>query len=209
MLSDEDKLKHLEWAIRSRAANQACSLKLLNLFSDYPHIWKTKRYARAAQDLVAVAFSLWRAAFLADKSGRRSEVFSHGKSFLEKLIEDNAIAYVQDKNSREWTFNYYTRNARSSLQILARYWPETAPSYEGKKLGPTARWEYCQKLFEEAVAGFEKLLATKRKKTPLSAALSKPTPLSARQKRAKVRKLTLADRATATLTEVPATQSDT
>jgi hypothetical protein len=194
MASEEDKLRHLEWALKSRAENQACSLRLLKLFSDYPDVWKTKKFARAAQDLVAVAFSLWRAAFLADKSGRRSEVFVHGKSFLEKLIEDNSIAYVQDKTAREWTFNYYTRNARSSLQVLATYWPESVPAYEGKKRGPAERWEYCQKLFAEAVAGFEKRLSTRKKKTVRLASPQTPKPLSARQKRAKVRELTLAER---------------
>src|SRR5271168_3806411 len=44
-----------------------------NLFELYDDFWKGKEAAKAAQDLVAVAFSLWRAAFLAEKSGKRTE----------------------------------------------------------------------------------------------------------------------------------------
>src|SRR4051812_43100849 len=91
-------VEHLEWAIESRAKNQRACLRLLNLFEAHEDFWKSKEASRAAQDLVAVAFSLWRAAFLAEKSGKRSEVFAHGREFLRRIIEDNAISYVQDKH---------------------------------------------------------------------------------------------------------------
>jgi hypothetical protein len=189
----DSKLKHLEWTIKSRNSNQMCSLRLLALFSNYETNWKTKKFARAAQDLTAAAFSLWRAAFLADKTGRRVEVFAHGKAFLERVIEDNAISYPQDKISREWTFNYYTRNARSSLQTLHKYWPDTVPVYEGKKRNATVRWEYCQQLLDEAVIGFEKLL-NDRKSQADRAKRAKTVRVERKKRRAKVRKITLAER---------------
>jgi hypothetical protein len=64
VLTKEQEL-HLQWAISIRARNQLCSLNLLALFEEYEEQWKTKKFARAAQDLSAAAFSLWRAAFLA------------------------------------------------------------------------------------------------------------------------------------------------
>src|SRR6266436_4940320 len=103
------KLEHLEWAVESRARNQRCAVRLLRLFMEYEEQWKTQRWARAAQDLLSVSFSLWRAAFLADKTAKRAAVFSHATDFLEKIIEDNAISYLQDRKCNEWTFNYYTR----------------------------------------------------------------------------------------------------
>src|SRR5258708_6686311 len=159
----QNKLTHLSWAIQSRARNQACALRLLALFEKDRDTWKTKKYSRAAQDLIAVSFSLWRAAFLADKTGKRSEVFEHGRAFLERVIEDNSISYPQDKNSREWTFNYYTRNARSSLQELAKFW-EISPAYEGKKRNPEERWDYCQSLLDQNVKRFEVLLQKREKR---------------------------------------------
>ncbi|MGC3980770.1 MAG: hypothetical protein QM808_05870 [Steroidobacteraceae bacterium] len=155
-------LSHLEWAVESRARNQRSAVRLLRLFTEHEALWKTQRWSRAAQDLLSVSFSLWRAAFLADKSGQRKAVFADGRDFLEKIIEDNAISYPQDRKCREWTFNYYTRNARAALQVLAEYWPEQVPEYLGMKLSATKRWEYCQNLLDKAIAGFE--VATRNQK---------------------------------------------
>jgi hypothetical protein len=183
-------LKHLEWAIRSRYSNQQCSLKLLALFEDHETIWKTQKLARAAQDLIAVAFSLWRAAFLADKSGSREAVFAHGKEFLARLIEDNSISYPQDKTAREWTFNYYTRNARSSLQILNQFWPDEVPAYEGKKRTATERWDYCQQLLDQAITGFQKRIQTINTQKERTTHANKRR-VDRKRKRATVRKMTL------------------
>jgi hypothetical protein len=193
MTSKENKLKHLAWTINSRHLNQACSLRLLTLFEIHEATWKTKKFSRAAQDLMAVAFSLWRAAFLADKTGKRGVVFAEGRNFLERLIEDNAIAYLQDKASKEWTFNYYTRNARSSLQILNQYWPDEVPPYGGQKRGATERWDYCQQLLEAAVTGFERRLAAKELLVE-HVEKAKSVRASRKKRRAIVRSMTLAER---------------
>jgi hypothetical protein len=193
MTPNKNNLKHMEWAIRSRYSNQLSSLQLLTLFENHEEIWKTQRFSKAAQDLIAAAFSLWRAAFLADKSGKRSAVFADGKKFLGNLIEDNSIAYVNDKNAREWTFNYYTRNARYALQILNEYWPDEVPKYKGEKRTATKRWDYCQQLLDEAVAGFKKLVEAKA----LQAEQVKRRRIArseSKRHRAKVRAMTLADR---------------
>lgn len=190
-----EKREHLEWSIQSRARNQSCSLRLLGLFHDYPNFWKTKKYAQAAQDLTAVAFSLWRAAFLAQKTGKRTEVFAHAKIFFERVIEDNAISYPSDKTSREWTFNYYARNARSSLETLHASWPEICQKYVVVTRKPTDRWDYCQMLLECAVDKFESHL----KSRSLTKAPKRPPGVKSKhQKRAIVRELTLADRTKAT-----------
>lgn len=176
--------------------------KLLRLFYDHEAAWKTQKLARAAQDLTAVAFSLWRAAFLADKTGRRIEVFKDGRKFIEKLIEDNAIAYVQDKASAEWTFNYYTRNARSSLEMLYRYWPEVAPTYEGKKRNAKERWDYCHRLFDEAICGFETHLTDMQAQAD-SAEKAKQTREARKERRTKSRELTLSKRTQGANREAP------
>jgi hypothetical protein len=193
MITGKTKLEHLEWAIQSRASNQKCCLALLGLFEEYSDIWKTKKYSRAAQDLIAVAFSLWRAAFLAEKTGKRTEVFADGKQFLQTIIEGNAISYPLDKKSKEWTFNYYTRNARSSLQNLHTYWEIIVPAYQGKKRNSTERWDYCQELLDEAVASFQELLKAHRARNDRTQQV-KTRRTERRQRRQKVRELTRADR---------------
>jgi hypothetical protein len=193
MTTVQSKFALLDWAIQSRAKNQICSLRLLTLFEEHEDRWKTRKFSRAAQDLIAVSFSLWRAAFLADKTSKRADVFDHGRKFLEQIIEDNAISYPQDKKSREWTFNYYTRNARSSLQELVKFWNGVAPAYLGKKRKPMERWDYCQKLLDEAVTNFGELLAEQKaehdrvNETRIARG-------ERRRRRKKVRQLTLASR---------------
>lgn len=187
------KHDHLEWAIRSRARNQECCLKLLRLFDEDPAFWKTKTASRASQELLAVAFSLWRAAFLADKTGKREQVFTHGRDFLARLIEDNAIAYPQDKTAREWSFNYYTRNARYSLEFLASYWKHGLPKYAGATRNAVERWDYCQDLLDQGVAHFGTLISERRiikeRKTAGRAVRE-----DAKKRRRTVRELTAPDR---------------
>jgi hypothetical protein len=160
-ISDE-KLAHYGWAVEGRYKNQLCSVRLLRLFETYEETWVTLKYSRAAQDLLSVAFSLWRAAFLAEKESARKKVFADGKTFLEAIIRSNAIGYVQDYNAREWTFNYYTRNARYGLQNLNKFWNDIALPYEGKKRSATDRWDYCHELLNQTVTNFEVHLQMRR-----------------------------------------------
>lgn len=169
------------------------ALRLLRLFEQNDARWQTKKYSKAAQELSSASFSLWRAAFLADKSGKRTAVFAHSKDFIAKVIEDNAISYPADKSAREWTFNYYTRNARNSLQIISHYWPDVVSKYVGSKMSATERWDYCQDKLDEALGGFERLLdaqaAAKEAKAERSIRRS-----DTKRKRATVRAMTLASR---------------
>jgi len=188
-----DKVDHLKWAIKSRTKNQESALVLLGLFYEYDGQWKTQKWSRAAQELLSISFSLWRAAFLADKTAKRIDVFADGVEFLEKIIEDNAISYAQDKKCNEWTFNYYTRSARSALESLYRYWPKLAPKYEGKKRNPTERWDYCQELLDKAMGNFS--AEARRLKDARNLAQSKRATRSAKKmRRKKVRAITLASR---------------
>lgn len=161
MPKEPPTLEHLSWAIESRARNQKSSLRLLALLRSYEHLWKTQDLSKATQDLIGVAFSLWRAAFLADKTAKRKMVYSHGVAFLEKIIENNSISFANDQSSNEWTFNYYTKNARSSLTLLANGW-NTLPRYKGGSRKPTERWDYCQELFDQMLDGFEAILREKQ-----------------------------------------------
>lgn len=190
MPDEVDNAEHLAWLIESRHRNQKSALALLLLLREYDKFWKTKDLSVAAQELTSVCFSLWRAAFLADKTGRRSEVFTHGKAFLERVIEDNAVAYPQDKLMREWTFNYYSRSARFSLEYLNRRWPEISPSYEVTIRPSKIRWEYCQDLLEKAISGFGTHLQERQKRKSLSER-KRAAKATKKKQRAIVRTMTL------------------
>jgi hypothetical protein len=154
--------EHLRWLIQARADNQQSGFRLLTLLDKHTTtIKKHKVYAVRAQLLVAVCFSLWRAAFLADKTGLREAVFKDAREFLAKMLKHNAIAYAQDRDSREWTFNYYMNAAKDSLLVLDRAWPAIGRKLnaQNKVLKGTTvarrRWDRHQKAFETAVESFQ------------------------------------------------------
>jgi hypothetical protein len=162
---------HLEWLVASRSKNQRAALRLFNLFEQYPELLKSPALARKAQKLVATCFSLWRAAFLADKKGTRHAVFEDARAFLAKMLVDNAITYPQDRGSREFTFDYYMNNATEALLRFAEQkWPriDQAIGISRKALkrkittaatNPAEfRWETVQYTFEMAVGCLEQHL---------------------------------------------------
>ncbi len=149
-------LDHLTWLVKWRSHNQKTSLNLyaaLEAHSD--KITQNADLTTCGISLVAVSFSLWRGVFLADRSGHDEDRFDHAKAFLGALIGDNAISYTQDKNSREWTFNYYINNARHRLRGISGRHPTVLPNYEDPA-GLTARrtWEHFQTNLDIAVNNY-------------------------------------------------------
>lgn len=160
--TDNLEYEHLQWLVNSRTANQKSALSLhLVLEENSQAIKKSKELSTKAQILVAVCFSLWRAAFLADKTGIREAVLQDARAFLGKMLTDNAITYPQDRASREWTFNYYMNSAKDSLLNLADEWPaieHTLSASRKASKGTTVssrRWDRHQAAFEIAVSAFE------------------------------------------------------
>jgi hypothetical protein len=164
--ADDLSPEHLKWLVSSRAANQQAALELFNLFEQYPEKLKSAGLSRKAQSLVAVCFSLWRAAFLADRTGMRKAVFEDAKLFLGKMLIDNAITYPQDRGAREFTFNYYMTNATEGLLRFAeQHWPQIDlilntkwSALKKKKLVaalattlPQRRWDKVEHAFEVAI----------------------------------------------------------
>jgi hypothetical protein len=154
--------EHLKWVIEGRAKNQTASLNLYALMLDYKEQIRKKKLATAAQDLAAVCFSLWRAVFLADRTGKLQAKMMDVENFVAKMLTDNAIAFAQDRSAREWTFNYYIDNALFRLEKLQEYWPDLKKmSLKPSNRTPRKRWDRLQIAFERAVRLFEKELTSK------------------------------------------------
>jgi hypothetical protein len=162
---DDLSAEHLEWLIESRAKNQRASGKLYRLLEEREPQIKEKDISRMAQSLVAISFSLWRAAFLADKTGKTRSVFDDAKLFLGKMLIDNAINYSQDRAAREWTFNYYISVAEDHLTSFLSEIEGLEVVLDGDlqdKSLPYAkrRWDRCQAGLELAVEHFLAALET-------------------------------------------------
>jgi len=90
-----------------------------------PKCWKNAKLGYEAKTLVSIGFSLWRAAFLADKSGDLKETNEHATYFLGEMLETNAIAFTQDRKARGFTstitwptFDSDSQNSRKTIPIL-------------------------------------------------------------------------------------------
>ena len=104
---DDTSAEHLSWLVESRSDNQRATLQLYSVLkSDPESLLGDIVLQEAAQELTAVAFSLWRAVFLADVTGVEEQPTADAERFLANLIAHNTVAYTQDRNAREWTFRY-------------------------------------------------------------------------------------------------------
>jgi hypothetical protein len=145
--------KHLAWMINGRAANQHATLRLYGLFDAHPE--RLKDFHFRAQDLVAVSFSLWRAVFLADRTGKMEVKDAQAKLFMAKMLTDNAITFAQDRSAREFSFNYYLGNARYRLQKCGEKWPSVQECIGKAATNARGRWDILQEGFGEAVRCLE------------------------------------------------------
>jgi hypothetical protein len=158
---DTPSHKHLAWLIESRAANQRSALLLhLLLEKHFEPIRRDTALTTRLQVLAAICFSLWRAAFLADKTGVREDALGDVRIFLGKMLTDNAITYPQDRSSREWTFNYYMSAAKNWLVELSARWPAVSDTMSAKgkaKRGSSKsvrRWDRHQAALTVAIEAF-------------------------------------------------------
>ena len=176
-MAQDNKIDHMKWQVKWRSKNQECSLSLFELLNRHPKRWQQDAYYDAALQMSGAAFSLWRAVFLADKEKRtREAVLQHSMDFLEAVILDNAISYLQDKKTNEWTFNYYVGNARLRLIKLSNDWHKlgVVPEWESKTRPPKSRWVYAHEFLCEAIEGFEQRM----KNWPKNSKSSQPEEVS-------------------------------
>jgi hypothetical protein len=156
--------EHLEWLVENRAANQRTSAKLYRLFKEYPKQVSNRPFASQAQALVAIGFSLWRSAFLSDKTGLLSDTNEDAEWFLGELLLTNNIAFPQDRKAKDWTFNYYAANAKFRLEIYAANYPGDFELGQVTAKSPKDRWKNLQHEFERAVEHFRLQLKTAAEK---------------------------------------------
>ena len=108
-------LAHLEWAIDQRAKIQHTLLALYDFVrSNQPEQLPLEKRT-LLDNLIAAAFSLWRAVFLAETNREWENIHKGQEDFLASVITNNAITYSDDKRNRAWTVGYYLENAKRSI----------------------------------------------------------------------------------------------
>jgi hypothetical protein len=159
--------EHLRWLVENRARTQSTSVKLFKLLRENPRLLGKGGFPFEARMLVGISFSLWRSAFLSDKTGYLEDTNQSAEKFLGEMLLTNAIAFSQERTTKDWTFNYYAENARYRLEELREQWeglerPLLPP--KGSQ-SPKLRWDYLQEGFDEAVEHFSALIKAERKKS--------------------------------------------
>jgi hypothetical protein len=109
-------LEHLEWAIDQRAKIQHTLLALYKFVRDNSPDQLDLVKRSLLDDLIAAAFSLWRAVFLAESNREWTSIHKGQEDFLARVITNNAINYLDDKRNRAWTVSYYLENAKHRLR---------------------------------------------------------------------------------------------
>src|SRR6201986_10997 len=126
MSGGERDLSRLHSVITRRSRIQDLAWDLLSLLDLHRSVRALDRpESRNPYDLlVGALFSLWRAIFLAEATEDWNAVLNNAETFLEKVIRNNAIGYIDDWNNRKWSFLYYLNNARFRLLEFAEVFPE-------------------------------------------------------------------------------------
>lgn len=119
------------WAIDARARSQRLLLALYAFGEQRGFRSADEAFDHDDQEtqlfslLVGVAFSLWRAAFLADMPTRTwPEALRDAHLLLDKVLSTNAIAFGTEHDLQGWTGGFYLNNAKLRLvEALRRQVP--------------------------------------------------------------------------------------
>jgi hypothetical protein len=112
-------VEHLAWAIDQRAKIQHTLLALFEYVRDAPpdDPWSEKE--EAIDDLIAVAFSLWRAVFLTEQPRTDQSRREAQRQFLATVISTNAITFGDDRRNSPWSLGFYLANAQQRVSHAA------------------------------------------------------------------------------------------
>lgn len=177
-IAEKNELQDLEWLVLNRSRNQKSTLDLYKLMDrEKDQLGKSRRDRAFAHCLLGICFSLWRAVFLANIKQSKGALLTDAKKFLKELIETNNISFQTDLRSNDWSFRYYTQNARDRLKYLNGSFKIRNLSFTlpGEPVGRTAQewWESHQDSLELAVTTFEVFLQQNREKRERDARSSK------------------------------------
>lgn len=106
---------HLAWAIDQRAKIQHTLLALYEYVRSNEPDQREWVKPSLLDHLIAAAFSLWRAVFLAEDTRTLVSIRKAQEEFLASVISTNAIGFGDDKRNSAWTVSYYLENAKHRL----------------------------------------------------------------------------------------------
>lgn len=108
-----------QWLVQNRSRIQRHMLELDQFWAEMKESGVEREFWPAFGMLIGIAFSLWRAVFLAPR-GKPEAVneIEQGLKFLGILIDTNAIGFPQESENWRWAAGYYLNNAMLRLHAL-------------------------------------------------------------------------------------------
>ena len=116
--ADNIPIENLKWAIAARDRSQRLLLALYAL-GEQKGVAEPRPHAGTFSVLVGVAFSLWRAAFLADAPTRTGpEALDDARKLLKAVLRTNTISFGTEHSLQGWTAGYYLKNTKLRLEEI-------------------------------------------------------------------------------------------
>jgi len=120
-MAEKPDTKHLRWAIEQRAEIQRTLLALYEFVRGTRPEGSDFDESFLLNHLIAAAFSLWRAVFLAETYRTEESIRTSQENFLAKVISDNTIGFGDDKINRAWTVSYYLDDAKLRIERASAF----------------------------------------------------------------------------------------
>jgi hypothetical protein len=142
-MADKIDIELIRWSIDARKAIQSAILNLATCHT-LPSSLGAGYNADRFSALAGLAFSLWRAAFLASmetrprlderapdsKEPKSVAQTDHAADLLRTILASNAVGFGDDRRTDSWMGQYYIDNAAYRLsRYLDKWGPEMVPMY--------------------------------------------------------------------------------
>ncbi|HEV3211304.1 MAG TPA: hypothetical protein VGY91_13670 [Chthoniobacterales bacterium] len=115
----EPNIKFLDKLTTWRNGAQISLFTLLRLITEkQTKIEENKELSEIFQLLTGIAFSFWRAVFLAEFTLETSKATKDAKDFLTKVVRDNSIAYADERQNQRWTAGFYASHIQYRMYHL-------------------------------------------------------------------------------------------
>ena len=129
----EAKIGQLKWAIDQRGKIQHSLLALYERVQEREDLPADFELDLPLDHLIAAAFSLWRAVFLADKDRGPIPLRQAQLAFLATVVTTNAVNFSDDRNNSPWSVTFYMENAKQRLVAaneFLRHYPKSLKGAE-------------------------------------------------------------------------------
>ena len=118
---DTPDIQHVRWAIDQRAKIQHTLLALYERVKEQQKLPPDYRADILLEHLIASAFCLWRAVFLADRERTPTSAREAQLKFLAKVINTNAITFSDDQANSAWSVTFYLENAKQRIMAAQQF----------------------------------------------------------------------------------------